>query len=108
MSYRTMRGTNDVHSDDERKPWFNPRPVNVGFVADKVTLGQVFLRVLLFSPVTNTPNSSNADTMLSTDSFIIKHTLRGKTMNTTDKPNGFILRGDDKDHPTTSAQSLCN
>ena len=94
MSYRKIRGTHDVHSDDKRKPRFNPRPVNVGFLADKVTLGQVFLRVLLLSSVTNTRNSSVADTMSSTDSFIIKHTLRGKTMNTTDKPNGFILLGD--------------
>ena len=30
------------------KPRFNPRPVNVGFVVGKVTLGQVFLHVLRF------------------------------------------------------------
>ena len=64
MSYRTMRGTHHVHLEDERKPWFNPRPVNVGFLSDKVTLGRVFLRVLLFSPVTNTPNSSMTDTVI--------------------------------------------
>ena len=33
---------------DGLSPWrprFDPRPVHVGFVVDKVTLGQVFLRV---------------------------------------------------------------
>jgi hypothetical protein len=31
-------------------PGFDPRPVHVGFVVDKVALGQVFPRVLRFSP----------------------------------------------------------
>jgi hypothetical protein len=34
---------------DRRKK--NPGPVHVGFVVDKVALGQVFPRVLRFSPV---------------------------------------------------------
>jgi hypothetical protein len=33
----------------------NPRSVHVGFVVDKVALGQVFLRVLRFSPVNFIP-----------------------------------------------------
>jgi hypothetical protein len=35
-----------------RRPWFDPGSVNVGFVVDKVALGQVFPLVLRFSPVT--------------------------------------------------------
>jgi hypothetical protein len=34
-----------------RRPGFDPGSVHVGFVVDKVALGQVFLRVLRFSPV---------------------------------------------------------
>jgi hypothetical protein len=45
-----------------RRPRFTPGSVHVGFVADKVALGQVFLRVLQFSPVSisfhcSSPNS---------------------------------------------------
>jgi hypothetical protein len=32
-----------------RRPGFDPRSVHVGFVADKVALGQVFSRILRFS-----------------------------------------------------------
>ena len=39
-------------------------------------LPYIFTSVLL---VTNTPNSSTTDTVLSTDSFIMKHTSRSKT-----------------------------
>jgi hypothetical protein len=35
-----------------RRPWFVPWSVHVGFVVDKVALGQVFLRVFRFPPVT--------------------------------------------------------
>jgi hypothetical protein len=38
-----------------RRPGFRPGSVHVGFVVDKVTLGQVFLRVLRFSPVNFIP-----------------------------------------------------
>jgi hypothetical protein len=34
-----------------RSPGFAPGPVHMGFVVDKVALGQVFLRVLRFSHV---------------------------------------------------------
>jgi hypothetical protein len=34
-----------------RRPGFAPGSIRVGFVVDKVALGQVFLRVLQFSPV---------------------------------------------------------
>ena len=34
---------------------FNPRPMHLGFVADKVALGQVFLQVLGFSLVSIIP-----------------------------------------------------
>jgi hypothetical protein len=34
-----------------RRPGFAPGSIHVGFVVDKVALGQVFLRVLRFSPV---------------------------------------------------------
>jgi hypothetical protein len=34
-----------------RRPGFDPGPVHVGFVVDKVALGQGFPRVLRFSPV---------------------------------------------------------
>jgi hypothetical protein len=38
-----------------RRPGFDPGPDHVGFVVDKVALGQVFLRVLRFSPVSFIP-----------------------------------------------------
>jgi hypothetical protein len=38
-----------------RRPGFDPGSVHVGFVVDKVALGQVFLRVLRFSPVSFIP-----------------------------------------------------
>jgi hypothetical protein len=34
-----------------QKPWFEPTAVHVGFMAGKVTLEQVFLRVFWYSPV---------------------------------------------------------
>jgi hypothetical protein len=34
------------------RPGFDPRPINAGFVLDKVSLGQAFLRVFRFPPVT--------------------------------------------------------
>jgi hypothetical protein len=40
-----------------RRPGFAPGSIYVGFVVDKVTLGQVFLLVLLFSPVNIIPPS---------------------------------------------------
>jgi hypothetical protein len=38
-----------------RRPGFDPGSVHVGFVVDKLALGQVFPRVLRFSPVNFTP-----------------------------------------------------
>jgi hypothetical protein len=38
-----------------RKPGFDPGSVYVGFVVDKVALGQVFPRVVRFSPVNFIP-----------------------------------------------------
>jgi len=38
-----------------RRSGLNPRPVRVGFVLHKVTLGQIFLRVLRFPPVNVIP-----------------------------------------------------
>jgi hypothetical protein len=38
-----------------RRPGFYPGLVHVGFVVDKVALGQVFPRVLRFSPVNFIP-----------------------------------------------------
>jgi hypothetical protein len=40
-----------------RRPGFAPGSINVGFVVDKVALGQAFLRVLRFSPVNIIPPS---------------------------------------------------
>jgi hypothetical protein len=37
------------------RPVFDPRPINVRFVVDKITMGQVFLQVLRFSPVSIIP-----------------------------------------------------
>jgi hypothetical protein len=39
-----------------RRPGFDPGSVNVGFVVDKVVLGQVFPRVLRFSPISFIPS----------------------------------------------------
>jgi hypothetical protein len=41
----------------ERRPRFAPGSIHVGFVVDKVALGQVSLRVLRFSPVSIIPPS---------------------------------------------------
>jgi hypothetical protein len=38
-----------------RRPGFAPGSIHVGFVVDRVAMGQVFLRVLRFSPVNNIP-----------------------------------------------------
>jgi hypothetical protein len=38
-----------------RRPGFDPVSIYVGFVVDKVALGQVFRRVLRFSPVNFIP-----------------------------------------------------
>jgi hypothetical protein len=38
-----------------RRPGFDPGSVHVGFVVDKMALGQVYLRVLRFSPVNFIP-----------------------------------------------------
>jgi hypothetical protein len=38
-----------------RRPGFDPGSVHVGFVVDKVALGQVFPQVLGFSPVSFIP-----------------------------------------------------
>ena len=38
-----------------RRPWFDPGSVHVEFMVDKVALGQVFLRVLRFSPISVIP-----------------------------------------------------
>jgi branched-subunit amino acid transport protein len=38
-----------------RKPGFTPGLIHVGFVVDRVALGQVFLRVLQFSPANIIP-----------------------------------------------------
>jgi hypothetical protein len=40
-----------VASLSPQRPRFIPGSVNVGFVVDKVALGEVFLRVLRFFPV---------------------------------------------------------
>jgi hypothetical protein len=47
-----------------QRPPFDPRPVNVGFVMDKVTMWHVFFRSLQFSPVNVIPS------MLHTHLFI--------------------------------------
>jgi len=47
-----------------RRPGFDPKSVHVRFVVDKVSLGQVFLRLLQTSPVSVIPP------VLHTDSFI--------------------------------------
>jgi hypothetical protein len=41
----------------QRRPVFSPRSIHVGFVMDKVALGQGFLRVIRFSPVSIIPPS---------------------------------------------------
>jgi hypothetical protein len=40
-----------------RRPGLTPRSIHVGFMADKMELRQVFLRVLQFSPVNIIPPS---------------------------------------------------
>jgi hypothetical protein len=40
-----------VVDNSPQRPGFAPGPVHVGFVVDKVALGQVSVRVIQFSPV---------------------------------------------------------
>ena len=39
----------------QRRFGLNPRPVHVGFVVDKLALGQGYVRVIRFSPVSSIP-----------------------------------------------------
>jgi hypothetical protein len=50
-----MRPHNNTETLSPRSPGFDPGSVHVGFVVDKVALGQVFLRVLRSSPVNFIP-----------------------------------------------------
>jgi hypothetical protein len=52
-----------------RRPGFVPGSIHVGFVMDKVALGQVFLRVLLFSPVNIIPPSLSK--IISSEEYVI-------------------------------------
>jgi hypothetical protein len=45
-----------VTSLSPRRPEFAPGSVHMGFVVDKVTLGQIFLRILRFTPVSVIPS----------------------------------------------------
>jgi hypothetical protein len=47
--------TNSLATLSTQRPWFDPESVLVGFVVDKVALGQVFLRVLRFFAVSFIP-----------------------------------------------------
>jgi hypothetical protein len=44
-----------------RRPGFNPEPVRVGFVVDRLALERVCHQVLLFSPVSVIPPMLNTD-----------------------------------------------
>jgi hypothetical protein len=53
LSVRVVRHVSNQHKTrktSHRRAGFDARPVNVEFVAGKVALGQVFLRVLQLSP----------------------------------------------------------
>ena len=41
------------------RPGFNPKPVHVGFVVDKVALGEWFLLILVFFPISITTQSQH-------------------------------------------------
>jgi hypothetical protein len=54
-SYATLLGRAMAQASHRGSPGSIPGSVYVGFVMDKVALGQVFLRVLRFSPVNFIP-----------------------------------------------------
>jgi hypothetical protein len=64
------------------RPGFNPRPVHVRFVVDELTLRQVFLPVLWFSPVSIIPPVLHTHSLIyhccytisATDSAVKQHT----------------------------------
>ena len=57
-----------------RRPIFNPRSVSVRFVVIKLAMGQVFLRVLLLSPINTIP--AMVHTHLNLHAALIRRTNR--------------------------------
>jgi len=53
-----------------RRPRFDPRPVDVTYVADKVTLGQTFRQVVWISPVSTTTTRSHTQSFLYNRGYI--------------------------------------
>lgn len=53
-----------VASLSQWRPGFNPSQVHVGFVVEKVALGQVFLQALQFSPVSINPSVLHAYSLI--------------------------------------------
>jgi hypothetical protein len=65
-----------------RRPWIEPRSGHVGFVVDKVALGQVFFRVLRFPlPILIPPTAPH--------SFVIRGGTTGQLV--ADVPSGLSL-----------------
>jgi hypothetical protein len=54
---------------------FNPRPVHVGFVVDKVAMGQVFLQVLRYSPVSIVPPLLHIPSLSTNNEYITLYDL---------------------------------
>ena len=72
-----------------RRPGFNPRLVHVRFVGDEVTLGQVFLPVLRFSPVIIIPSILHTNFRL----LLLLQGRRGKAWKASKKQRSFVNRG---------------
>jgi hypothetical protein len=53
-----------------QKPRFNDRPFNVGFVVDKQALGQAYLQVRQFSPVSNISLVRHAHSLVCTNLIV--------------------------------------
>ena len=53
-----------------QKPSFNVRPFHVGFVVDKVALGQAYLQVRQFLPVSNISVVRHAHSLVCTNLII--------------------------------------
>jgi hypothetical protein len=53
-----------------QRPKLAPGSIHVGFVVDKVALGQVFLQVLRFSPVTIIPPSFSNSNNLGDEQYV--------------------------------------
>jgi len=70
-----------------RRTGLNPWPVHMTFVEEQVALGQVFIRVLLYSPVDHSTNTQFSFTQ----AVIYKVIIRKDSVDITYLPQGWRM-----------------